>query len=518
MQSTNIHWGDGHITLEPCFPDILLKKLKYWRRALIWSEEQMRRIATGQYEELYSVKSWIDEKTQQYNQSLLTMPGFMHRIKMALKEVGWSYKIFDERTPMPKPDMVAAMAQLRDYQVEAAYTAIVSGGGILSCPTGYGKTHLIGAIIKAFSPNELKARGTPLTVVTTPSKDITEKDYNDLKEMMPDRDIGLVMSGSNKFSEDIQVITLDSLHRLNPNDVGIIIVDEIHAAASDTRAESLLSFRKAARWGVSATPDGRFDGRDLVTEGLVGPVVYTTTYADGVKCGALVPITVYWLECPEPVMGIEKYLNFSSRAGRYRHGVLRNQKRNMFIGQLMQQLPKPMQAMCIMQFLEQMDHILPHCGTGMTIVHAETDATKIGKFKNLHSITPRERRDIYEQMESAEIKRILSTYVYRQGVNFPQLEVVINAGGGGSDIVAKQIPGRESRKTVDKSHSFLVDFWHPWDTVKDKRDRIVAGPVHADDQAREKAYTHLGFEQIWVKGLKELPFLQPAPTSVPASP
>jgi superfamily II DNA or RNA helicase len=160
-----------------------------------------------------------------------------------------------------------------------------------------------------------------------------------------------------------------------------------------------------------------------------------------------------------------------------------------------------------MQFLEQMDCIMPVCGDGVSIVHAETDVKNIAKYRNLHAITVQERRDIYKKMERAEITRILSTHVYKQGVNFPSLKVVINAGGGGSDIVAKQIPGRESRKTADKERSFLIDFWHPWDRAKDKRERVCAGPVHADDQSREKAYTQLGFEQIWVKDHTTLPFL-----------
>jgi superfamily II DNA or RNA helicase len=212
-------------------------------------------------------------------------------------------------------------------------------------------------------------------------------------------------------------------------------------------------------------------------------------------------------------MGVDKYSNFTTRQGRYRNGVWRNNNRNQVIGTLMQQIPADHQTLCIMQYLDQMNSIYPYCGTGVTVVHAETDAAKIAKFRNLSAVTPQERREIYRRMESAEIKRILSTYVYKQGVNFPHLEVVINAGGGGSDIVSKQIPGRESRKTAQKERSYLIDFWHPWDMTKDQRERWVPGPVHADDQAREKAYTHLGFEQKWVKDLTSLPFLSPKSNS-----
>ena len=506
MQETTLRWGDGYLFVEPAFPDTLTPKLRYWRRSLDWSEEQMRRVATGRYEELYQVQSWIDE-SQRYCQRLLTLPGFMHRVKRTLREAGWKYTIHDERTPFPKPDFAAACKGLYDHQVECAYTAIQSGGGVVACPTGWGKTHIIKAIVSAFAPADLQARGTPLVVVTTPDKDITAKDYEDLKNMLPDREVGLVMSGYNRFSDDVQVITLDSLHRLNPDEIGIVIVDEVHAAVSDKRTESLLAMRRAARWGVSATPSGRFDGRDLVTEGVFGPVVYTRSYSEGVKDGALVPIKVYWVECPEPSVGLERYERFVTRAGRYRHAVTHNEARNALIGDIIKRTPVTKQTLCIMQFLQQMNMLFPHCGDGVDIVHAETDAVEIARMKNLYAVTPKERRDIYQRMRTGSIRKILSTYVYKQGVNFPDLEVVINAGGGGSDIVARQIPGRESRKTAEKQQSYLVDFWHPWDRSKDKKGRIIPGPVHQDDQAREKAYSQLGFEQTWVNNVNQLPFV-----------
>ena len=84
-----IRWGDGYTIVEPAFPPELLKKLKYWRRSLDWDEGQMRRVASGKYEELYTVKSWIDQATNQYHQQLVTLPGFVFRIKKCLEAEGW---------------------------------------------------------------------------------------------------------------------------------------------------------------------------------------------------------------------------------------------------------------------------------------------------------------------------------------------------------------------------------------------------------------------------------------------
>lgn len=506
-QETTLRLGNGYLIVEPAFPEILTQKLRYWHRKIEWSETRMRRIASGAYENLYQAETSMTPQGL-YTQRLTTLPGFAFKVKNLLQEEGWTFKIVDERLPLPEPDFEAAMKGLRDYQVPIVYTAIMSGGGVVSAATGSGKTHLVASIIKAFPLKALQLRGTPQVVVTTPDKDITAKDYRDLMELMPDREVGLVMSGTRRFSDDVQVITLDSLHHLNPDDVGILIVDEVHAGASGSRADALMKFRRAARWGVSATPSGRFDGRDLVTEGIFGPVVSQYTFADGVRDGALVPIKVFWVKAPEPEMGLDHYNKYKKRESRYFHGVHRNTLLNTMIGSLMTRIPPNLQTLCIMQFLEHMNEIRPHCGDGVEIVHAEQDPKRFLKLKNLVPVSPKERRAIYGRMEAAEIRKILSTFVYKQGVNFPELSIVINAAGGGSEIVVKQIPGRESRKTESKTESFLVDFWHPWDKILDARGRMVPGAVHKDDRSREKVYEELGFEQTWVDTIDDLPFLK----------
>lgn len=505
-----IRWGDGYVSVEPMIPEQITEALKYWHRSLEWDEQNMKRVATGCYRELYSVKGYLDQN-QQYVQQLVTMPGFLHRIKTILDAAGYTYDVIDERTPAPAPDIAKAAEGLRDYQLECIYVALMSGGGVIACPTGWGKTHIMGAIAKAYPHEELCARNTPKVVIATPEKDITRKNYEDLCEILPDRDVGLVMSGVKRtFSDDVQLITLDSMHLLNPDEIGVLIVDEVHTAPTSKRSETILACRKALKWGMSATPTGRWDGRDLVSEGLFGPPVYSRTYQQGIEDGALVPIKVFWLECPEPTLGIDRYLKYKQRNSKYNHGVYRNDARNKLIADLLSAIPDDTcQTLCIMPGLDQMNRIVEFAPE-IPIVHAETSQDSLIKRKlnNLVAIKAKERRAIYDRMKEGDIRKILSTYVYKQGVNFPDLNVIVNAGGGGSDIIHSQIPGRESRNTDEKTESYLIDFWHPWDTQTRRDGSTQAGPVHRDDKAREKAYTKLGFEQVWLNSPEDLPFLK----------
>ena len=384
-----------------------------------------------------------------------------------------------------------------------------------------GKTYVIRALCNAFSHESLMLRGTPTIVVAAPDKDINRKNYEELAKLLPDRDVGIIMSGIDKPSDDIQVITLDSLHKLDAADVGVLIVDEVHAAASDTRSAELLRFTKAVRWGVSATPDGRFDGKDMVTEGIFGPVVSRFTFQDGVKAGALVPITVLWLPAPEPHIGVDAYLKYNTRDRRYQWGVHRNNALNALIGQIFAGIPDELQTLGMMQYTKHMEQVLRGCqaaspGHLPEQVHAETakDGFPATQFRHMHPISPRERRAIYDRMKDGEIRKALSTHVWKQGADFTDLRIVVNIGGGGSDIVAKQVPGRASRTSAGKDRAYIIDFDHAWDTVvRDGRER--PGPVLADDRSRRRVYAELGFEQLDLKGVYELPWMNNSSTQSP---
>lgn len=508
MRDITISLHDGYIMVEPFVPDSLKKLLTYWHRQIEFDDKTHRRIATGSYKTLFTLNNIVDKDT--FITQLQTMPGFTARIANHLKGEGYALSFKDLRTPLPAFNMDKAMQRLRPYQYEVAYQALMSGGGIISCPCGFGKTHVIAALLNAFDRNELIYRNTPLSVVTAVDLDICRKNYEELKSILgKDRDVGLIMSGVKKHSDDIQVISLDSLHHLNPTEIGILAVDEAHMIATGKRTERIMAVTKAAKWGFSATPTGRFDGGDLVTEGLLGPIIYESTYADGVKSGALVPCTVYWVKCPEPVVGIDRYLKYKTRMGKLNQGIELNRNLSRAVASLLDRIPDMYQTLAIMPHLQQMNEICA-INRNIPIVHGETsdDKLKESGYRELHAVSKKEREDIYKRFESNELKKLMATYVYKQGVNFPSLSVMICPGGGGSAIVSGQIPGRASRAGVEgKDRSYIIDFVHTWDVVE-VEGKKVKGPLLKDDKAREKVYSELQFEQITVDSIEDLPFIK----------
>ena len=508
MVKLRIHLGDGYTMLEPFIPEFMPSQLKYWHRTLEYDERRRIRITSGTYRDLFTIEN--AEKDGQIIQQLFTMPGFAYKLANTLSSQGMLYDYVDDRTKLPTPDLDKAIEGMRPYQIDAVVAAVMSGGGIISAPCGFGKTHLIKAIIRAFKRDDLIYRNTPLSVVVAADMDVCRKNYNDLKAMFKkEREIGLVMTGEKDFSDDIQVITFDSLHYIDPAEIGILIVDECHMSATEKRIDMVLAASKAMRWGVSATPLGRFDGGDMVTEGMFGPVVYQSSYQQGVEDGALVPIEICWLKAPEPIIGLDRYHSYKRRASKIDHGIELNKNLSKMVADIIVKIPETRQVMTIMPHMQQMNEIR-YYAKDVPIVHGEQseDAIKEKRFHELYAVSKKDRQEIYDKMASGDIRSILATYVYKQGVNFPSLTVMVCPGGGGSAIVAGQLPGRASRAgVVGKDKAYIVDFIHEWD-VYDGENGTMAGPLLRDDRARRKVYKSLKFNQNVYESIDDLPFIK----------
>ncbi len=498
---------DGYVEVSgsPLVPEYLKKALGYWER--VSQVVGFRREMKNRWRECFTISTGIN--AQGAYETMIAMPGMVGRIKKELQDKKAEFQVKDCRKAFPKPDIRLALQGMRKSQVACVYTALMSEGGIFAAATGFGKSHVIASLIRAYEPGLLQARGTPVCLVTAKDKDICTQNFNTLKKLFPDREVGIIMSGKTKRSDDILVVTLDSLKKVDMETVGLLIVDEVHEAATATRADELAKAIYARRWGASATPSGRFDGADLVTEGLVGPVIYQYTYQDGVRDGVLVPCNVLWLPVPEPnSIHIGKYIEMKNRLARYRHAAERNPGQNDQICEIIRRTPEEKQLLCIMQHVDQMN-ILAGQLPDVDCVHAVTDQAKLlaAKNTNLHPIRPAQRKKLYEKVKNGEIRKVMSTYVYKQGVDFPQLSIMIQAGGGGSKIASAQIPGRGSRLSEGKEEAYLVDFWHPWDKQLNEAGELVDGPVLRDDKARRRVYKKLGFTQTPIASIDDLPFI-----------
>jgi superfamily II DNA or RNA helicase len=163
--------------------------------------------------------------------------------------------------------------------------------------------------------------------------------------------------------------------------------------------------------------------------------------------------------------------------------------------------PAEAQLLAVVDKIEHMNAMAPYLEEyNFKMVHAEQSQKNLDAngFAHVKAISKKERRNIYDKIAAGHIMRVLSTGIYRQGVNFKNLRVLINTEGMGSEIIAGQLPGRASRNIDGKDKAYIVDFCHPWDMILNAKGQKVPGMVLRDDRSREKVYTGLGFDQVWI--------------------
>jgi superfamily II DNA or RNA helicase len=502
-----IEYGDGFIRVSPDVPPCLEEALVYNCRSRVGRRYVNEKKAL--YQADYYVKA--DNTVGRY---LIAPPGCMWQVTQTLAAAGYQYQVLDVRTSPPRISVEAAMAGLRDYQMGPVQEMLQAGGGIGKFPTGYGKTRMAAALIRAISKEDLWARQTPLCIMAVDSKDINEKNAVELQMAMPDRDVGCVMSGKNKFTDDVMCVSIDSMHRIDQDRVGVLIIDEVHSVGSSSRSTAAITGSpKAIRWGLSATPTGRSDGSDAVTVSVTGPVVSSRSYQDGVDIGALVPITVFLVPAPRPKYWAANWETDNQAATR--SGITENVDMYRLLAQLSSRIPPDMQTLFMGPHVENIDRLLEFV-PDMPYVHGTMREEQIveREFTRVGPVSKRERKERYKEMESGFLKRCASTYVYKQGVDFPGLEVVVAFGGGSSEIVHTQVPGRASRSIEGKDRAYLIDFIHPWDSYEEpgqapgkKRKRHRDGSLRRHDKSRSRLYRKLGFDVIEVESIDEIPFV-----------
>ena len=78
--------------------------------------------------------------------------------------------------------------------------------------------------------------------------------------------------------------------------------------------------------------------------------------------------------------------------------------------------------------------------------------------KSSLKLTAKQKEELRRKFESGELKKVIATTTWKEGVDFEQLETVIRADGSSSKVVNTQMPGRLSRLFEGKASGKLIDF------------------------------------------------------------
>lgn len=387
---------------------------------------------------------------------IVTTFGFWKVVRDALRKAGYEVR-FKDMTPSDPAKFEPhwhniAHYKLRENQPEFLQKILTNRCGRFDCPPGFGKSFMIG-LVAALLP---KAK---IDVVTRRVAVLRDRIYPELVQMVGD--VGIVGGGKKVLNKRVMCYTVGSMAH-SPATADILIADEVHELAADNAAAQLVRWQKSRNYGLSASHDMRWDGKDARMHGVFGPIIFRVDYQQAQAANMVVPIEVHWSDVVmdvDPASGRED-------VEKKRYGIWRNKYRNSVIARDARKYDADTQVLITVDTLEHAMHLkklLPE----FTLVYMEngltsSDRTKYAKMGCCEPDEPfmdfNRRQQLTRDFESGKLKKAICTTVWNVGVSFNKLSVLIRAAGGGSSINDIQIPGRVSRVAEGKDCGVVHDY------------------------------------------------------------
>lgn len=228
-----------------------------------------------------------------------------------------------------------------------------------------------------------------------------------------------------------------------------ILVDEAHHVSkfNGTYGKILQKLISPIRLGFTATIPEKVEAKHAL-EGLIGPVVGELNIKEAVKRGVIAKPKIRIIKTPfsQQIKDIRKY------ADAYEKGIVYNENRNRLILKTAADYVKENKSVLIL--VVRTEH-----GKALTNLASEY-FTKRLRF--LYGATDEELRLLSKDLlKNKNLKCLITSVIWKEGVDVPSLDVVINAAGGKSEIATIQAVSRSLTRTKDKEEGRVVDFFDP---------------------------------------------------------
>jgi len=350
-------------------------------------------------------------------------------------------EVYDKRQkPVGTPLSGEVPVTFKRFQHAAVDFLLHHGRAIVWCPTGTGKTFITGEAIRRLGLRTLY-------IVNTKSA------LNQIREKLSwiKTDIGIC--GDSKLEEGfITVATVQSVHKLPLHVFNVVVVSECHHTPAETYNHLLQGAHNAYyRFGETGSLTGRSDGLELLTEAALGSDIYQVPFFD-LEVQELIPkVSVMLMTVPASSVGY-------SFMDDYVHQIVENRQRNAVIADVSKYFTGKTQLIYVDRLAH--GHHLQEAIPGSIFVHGKTPTE--------------ERHALLEDMKG---KVIITTDVFTESLDMPELDVIVNAAAMKSEINVLQLVGRGLRGGPDKT-VYVIDFM----------DRDQGGVFERHSKTRKKAY------------------------------
>lgn len=228
------------------------------------------------------VKCW-----EPHEEGISTFTGLVDTAKAFLEKKGFTVEVADLReVPTNKKTFPKQNLRLREPQavvldkVQKGDWGVVKGWGLISLPTGTGKTLSAQTIIDFLGHK---------TLFLVPSRPILNQVVRRFAKAFGPENVAMYGDGK-KDRAWITVGTYQSVARAEDgafDDVDVLVSDEVHHVPSETFFQSRMKVRNAFySLGLTAT-NSRQDGATMMIEAGCGPVLYDYPITKAIDAGYL---------------------------------------------------------------------------------------------------------------------------------------------------------------------------------------------------------------------------------------
>lgn len=382
--------------------------------------------------------------------------GLLSKIRPILTQNGVSYTIKDNRIK-PNPTLNLSFNPpflLRPYQQEAIDLSYKKQRGIIRIGTGGGKTIILAGIVGKLN--------IP-TLILTHKKDIFWQIVDTLETSLKipigkigigqveiqNINVAMIQTISRLFDPKIKVDKEADLELDNPEEinklvlsVGCVIVDEAHHLNLG-QYETVLNNCDNAFYkiGLSATPF-RTDQADIVIEAYTGPKFVDISASWLIEHGFLAAPTIYMHQFKHKRQ--PSNLTYNEL---YDSEIVRNIDRNSLIVELAEKAidsgKTVLVAITRIEHGEILEKLLKDIEPSTFFAHGTVDI-KI-------------RKQVLRDLDSGKRKVVISTTCFGEGVDVPNLSVLISAKAADSAVDSLQLAGRVLRITPTKTTATIID-------------------------------------------------------------
>lgn len=348
------------------------------------------------------------------------------------------------------------------HQEDAVAKLLEQDHAAISCPTGSGKSRILLELVKTI--------GLP-TIIITPSKSISYQIYNEFVERFGANKVGFFGDGKKDIKKFITVSISASLANIKPGSKEwdfmktkqLMLADESHTVPRDTLEPVCMNLlgHCLKRYFVSAT-QMRNDGKDLLLEGIIGPIVYEKPFKELVEEKILAePVWRFFNVPMSPAHGYSLDAMKETRNHLYR-----NENVNILAAEMankaVQDAGRP--TVILIDEFWQFVHLMDKIKVPFVFAHGGATSSKEGDEESALQQIPEkylkmEASDAISDFNSGKVKLLIGTSAVSTGVDLKPTQCLIYMQGGISEIKVKQGVGRGTRMgPPGKTDCWVIDF------------------------------------------------------------